>query len=257
MTSKMPHYRSSDGPGSVMDKTRSNELHWEPLPREHFTATQAAGIVARHLIPLAGMLVFGWSAGEFLLLSLFNLCFGIVTVGVVGVLVSTRQEVGPSPSRTDEVISWLFAIALAVAGSVFLTVMFGWVIVVVASSASDALFDWAMAGLAALMVATAAPALYRQYRDDLEAGLGEPQRKRRDQPKVLVLVLMAGLIFVLSGYAGDFGRSGLLIVAIAVTALFVFSDLRPDLMRELVRPAPRPTTGASDKSMLRKKRKRS
>jgi cobalamin synthase len=123
--------------------------------------------------------------------------------------------------------------------------MFGWVIVVVASSGSESLFEWALAGSAALMVVTAAPALYRQYRDDLEAGLGELQRKRRDQPKVLVLVLTAGLIFVLSGYADDFGRSGMLIVAVVVSALFVFSDLRPDLMRELARPAARPTKGPS------------
>jgi hypothetical protein len=234
-----------------------SEPHWEPLPRQQFTVAQTVGIVVRHLIPLAGMLALGWSAGQFLLLSVFNICFGIITIGVVGVFVSTRQELGPSPDDMSEITRLLLAIALAVTGSVMLTAMFGWMIVVVAMSGAGSLFDWALVNSAVLMVATAAPALYRQYRDDLLAGYDETYRKRRDQPKVLVLVLTAGWILILSGSADGFGQSGLLIVATAVTALFVLGDLRPDLMRELARPAARPTARHSGKSSVAGKGKRS
>ena len=71
---------------------------------------------------------------------------------------------------------------------------------------------------------------------DLLSPLTAQERKQRDQPNVIVLVLSAGLIFMLSGYIADFGRFGLVTLAIAVNALFVFRDLRPDLMRELTRP---------------------
>lgn len=54
----------------------------------------------------------------------------------------------------------------------------------------------------------AAPGLWFQYQEDVRSGLGEEQRKQRDQPEVLVLVMCAGLIFILSGNAAGWGTTG-------------------------------------------------
>jgi hypothetical protein len=223
-------------------KTKQNEPYWVPLPRQKFTPVQTAGIVLRHLVPAAGVFMFDWSAGEFLMLSLFNVCFSIVCIGVVGVLVSTRQQTGPSPNVMDAIAGWATGIALALIGSIMLTVMFGWVIGVLVASSGGTVFSWTLAGSGLLMVISAAPASFRQYKADLAAGLDEEQRKRRDQPNVLVLVMTGGLVFILSGFAGDFGDWALYALVVAVTGLFLFRDLRPDLMRELVRPS-RASTG--------------
>jgi hypothetical protein len=220
-----------------MSEKHSAEGRRERLPRPSFTPMQTIAIVVRQLIPVIGVFVLGWSAGQFVLLSVFNICFSIVCIGVVGVLVSSRQEVGPSPNRADAISSLLTAIGLAIVGSVLLTAMFGWVVALFMVSAGDGLFETSLWMSALAMVISATPALVRQYQSDLSAGLDEATRKRRDQPNVLSLVLSAGLIFIASGYAGDFGRSGLSILAVLVTALFLFRDLRPDLMRELVRPS--------------------
>lgn len=217
-------------------KRRQIEPYWAPLPRRKLAPLQAAGIILRHLVPAAGVFVLDWSAGQFLMLSLFNVCFSIVCIGVVGVLVSTRQEAGPSPGAADALALWATAILLALAGSILLTAMFGWVIGVLVASSGGKVFSLGLAGSALLMVISAAPASFRQYKADLAAGLDEEERKRRDQPNVLVLVMMAGLVFILSGYAGEFGNWALYALVIAVTGLFLFGDLRPDLMRELVRP---------------------
>ena len=225
-----------------MSKSSANEPHWEPLPRQHFTLKAQLGIVLRHLVPVLGVFIFGWSAAQFLILSVFNVCFSVVCIGVVGVAVSTRQLNGPGLKVADQIGTWLTCLALAVIGSVVLTAMFGWVIALFAVSGGEALFNVSLVSSALMMVAFAVPGLYKQYQADLAADLDEEQRKKRDQPNILVLVLTAGLIFILSGYAPDFGRFGLIVMVIAVTALFLFRDLRPDLMRELARPSNMPPT---------------
>jgi hypothetical protein len=63
----------------------------------------------------------------------------------------------------------------------------------------------------------------------------EEARKRRDQPVVGVHLFSAGFIFLLSIWTLDWGRSGAVLMALCVTALFVFRDLRPDLARALAR----------------------
>lgn len=216
------------------------EPYWEPLARQHLTLAQTASIVVRHLIPLAGIVLPGSLAGEFLILSVFSIAFSIVGIGTTGVMVSTRKEVPAGAGIADQAVGWILAIVLALVGSVLLTAMFGWVIAVFTVSSGESLFDGALLGSAALIVVAAAPGMVRQYRDDLASSLTEEQRKQRDQPIVLGLVMSAGLIFIMSGYAPDVGRFGLLALAFAVTALFIFRDLRPDLMRELTRPSNRP-----------------
>ncbi|MCB1577228.1 MAG: hypothetical protein KDI81_07770 [Xanthomonadales bacterium] len=223
-----------------MSTLPAEEPFWEPLARPGFTPAQTAAIVVRHLIPVGGVFALGWSAGQFLLLSLFDICFSIVGTGMLGALVSTRQEVGPGPDPAGAIGSWLAVLVATLVGSVLLTALFGWVIALFMVSAGDGLGEKSLWISALTMVLAAAPALWRRYRSDLAAGLSEAQRKRRDQPHVLVLVLNAGLVFAMCGFAADFGRFGLFALVVAATALSLLRDLRPDLMRELARPSDMP-----------------
>jgi hypothetical protein len=219
---------------------KPEEPHWAPLPRQHFNTVQIAGIVLRHLIPLIAVLFLGGSAGQFLLLSVFNIAFNVACIGTLGVGVSTRKEVGPSPNLADAIGAWIFLFVICIVASLVLTALFGWVIVLVASASAEGLFNRSLGWALLAILASAAPGLFQQYQADMRSALTETQRKQRDQPIVLVHVLCAGLIFMLSGYIQDFGQYGLALAAIAVTGLFLFRDLRPDLMRELTRSSNRP-----------------
>jgi hypothetical protein len=74
----------------------------------------------------------------------------------------------------------------------------------------------------------------------MASDLSDAERKMRDQPNILTLVVCAGIIFVASGYSADLGRFGLTAMVVFVSLLFLLRDLRPDLARELSRPANRP-----------------
>lgn len=195
---------------------------------------ETAGIVARHLIPLIGTLGFGWSAGQFLLLSVFNLAFSVACIGVIGVAVSMRKTY-VSIGLADEISSWLTLVAIGIFLSLLLTALFGWVVALMLARDEGQLFSASLGWSAALMLVTTMPTLLLQYRADLRSPLSEEQRKQRDQPNVLSLLIGAGLIFVLSGQAANLGYAGVISMVVAVTALFLLRDLRPDLVRELAR----------------------
>lgn len=220
-------------------KRKVQEPHWEPLPRQPLTPLQILLACARHALPLAGLWLPGGSPENFLLLSVFNIAVSIAAIAVVGVAVSTRQEVGDRGlADTMSALALLAAIGIALA--VLLTALFGWVIALMASVSDDGLWN-AMLGWSALGIVLAAlPEMVMQYRRDLAAKLSEDVRKRRDQPMIVGQVMCAGLIFILSGYAANGGRTGVMLMAAVVTVLFIFRDLRPDLMRELTRPSHRP-----------------
>jgi cobalamin synthase len=228
---------------STLDTATRNdattEPYWEPLARRKLGATEIVSIVARHVVPLAGLWLLGGSVENFLLLSVFNIAFTIACIAVVGLAVSTRQING-YVSAADTIGA---LITLAVVGTgitLLLTVMFGWVIALIASESALGLWNAALGWSVLAIVAAALPDLIRQYREDMAAKLSEEARKKRDQPVVGGQLMCAGLIFVLSGYAADWGRLGVIFMALAITALFIFRDLRPDLMRELTRPRNRP-----------------
>jgi hypothetical protein len=206
------------------------ETYWTPRPRPHFDAAQKAGIVTRNVLPLVGVLFFGWSASQFVLITVFNLGLAIVCMGCIASAVawqkSDRQHVAWPGSLTH----WISLIATALMATVLFTAMFGWVIGLFVHW--DASFIWAPV----LAIFFALPAIVQQYKMDLASPMTESERKKRDQPNVITLVLCAGLIFMMSGYIADFGRFWLTIVAIAITVLLTFKDFRPDLMRELTRP---------------------
>jgi len=208
--------------------------YWSPLARPTFTRAQQASIVARDLVPLACLAVFGGSVLQFLLLSVFNLAFTIAGIGTVGVAVSTRQEVR-STGWADQLGALITLAGICIVAALVLSALFGWVIAVVASYDTEGLWNatlwWGVLGT----VLAALPGMVVQYNDDLRAKLSEDARKRRDQPVVGVHLFSAGFIFLLSGFTLGWEGVGATLLALLVTALFIFRDLRPDLARALAR----------------------
>jgi hypothetical protein len=215
------------------------EPHWAPLARPALGRVQVASIVAQHLVPLVALWLLRGSVLNFLLLSVFNIAFGIAAIVAVGVGVSTRQELGDR-GEADALAALGTLVVVTVVLTLLLTALFGWVIAVVASASAPGLWNAALGWSVLSVVLAALPGIVRQYRADLAAKLPDATRKQRDQPVILGQVLCAGLIFILSGYAPAGGRVGMIVLAVAVTALFIFRDLRPDLVRQLVRPSARP-----------------
>lgn len=220
-------------------KKQSPEPHWEPLPYQRLDGWQTASILSRHLIPLACLLVFDGSAAQFLLLCVFNIAFTITSIGTLGVSVSMRDEL-QSFGWMNAVASWGSLLAITVGFSLLLTGLFGWVLALAASHLdADGLWTSYLGWSVLAIVLCAGPELFRQYRQDVMSRMPEEQRKQRDQPIVFMHLLCAGFVFLLSPYAFNAGRIGLTVLAFLVTALFIFRDLRPDLMRKLARPAGR------------------
>lgn len=219
--------------------TKSVEPHWAPLPRRKLGRAQTASIVAQHAVPLVGLWLLGGSAENFLFLSVFHIALTIACIAAVGVAVCTRQEVRDL-GVVDALVSLGTLVFIAAALTLLLTALFGWVIALIASESASGLWNASLGWSVLAVVAAALPGVVIQYRTDLAAKLPEKARKQRDQPVVGGLVLCAGLMFVLSGYAAEWGRAGVIAMALLVTALFLFRDLRPDLMRELTRPSDRP-----------------
>ena len=198
----------------------------------------AASIMLRHLVPLGFLLLLGGSAAQFLLLNVFNIALTITCIGTLGVSVSMRGEMR-SLGLANEISSWGTLLAITIGFSLLLTGLFGWVLVLAVSQLDEGgLFTKSLWWSLLAIVLCAAPELFRQYRQDVASKLGEEQRKRRDQPIVFIHLLCAGFIFVLSGYAFDMGRGGFVALAVLVTAIFIFRDLRPDLMRQLAPRGP-------------------
>jgi len=209
--------------------------YWSALARPKFTPAQVASIVLRQLVPLAGLFWFGSSVLQFLLLCVFNIAFTVAGIGTVGVAVSTRQEVAPRGAADR--IGALVMLAIVCAGaSLLLSFLFGWVVAVFAAQEAKGLWDPNLWWSVLAIVASALPGLYLQYQADLEAKLDEDTRKRRDQPVVGVLLFSMLAVLMLSAYMLNGGRVGAVLMAIVLTALFIFRDLRPDLARALTRP---------------------
>ncbi|MEO7252305.1 MAG: hypothetical protein ABIW30_06840 [Arenimonas sp.] len=206
--------------------------HWEPLARPTFSRWQQASIVARHLVPLAFLWWFGGSLPQFVLLHVFNLAFTIAGIATVGVAVSTRQEVAPR-GTADRVGSWIM-LALVCAGvSLMLTALFGWVIAFFVATEGRGFWDPNLWWSVLAIVATALPGMYMAFEEDLRVGLSEEARKRRDQPVVGVHLFSALFVVLPAMFALHWGRFGAVLLAVLITALFIFRDLRPDLARAL------------------------
>jgi hypothetical protein len=237
----LPPERGTDL-GKRRDPPPIVEPHWAPLARPVLSRAQAASIVAQNLVPLAGLWLLRGSVENFLLLSVFNIAFAIAGIVAVGVGVSARQELGDR--GTADALASLGTLAMVTGViTLVLTALFGWVIALVASGSVLGLWNAPLGWSVLSVVIVALPGMVSQYRADLAANRPDETRKQRDQPVILGHVLCAGLVFMLSGYAPGWGRAGMILMAVAVTALFIFRDLRPDLVRQLVRPSARPPGG--------------
>ena len=208
--------------------------YWAPVARPAFTRAQTASICARHLVPLACLALFGGSVLQFLLLSVFNLAFTIAGIGTVGVAVSTKQEV-ESTGMADQLGALVILAGVCIGAALVLSFLFGWVIAVFAADEAEGLWNRTLWLGVLATIAAALPGMVMQYYADLQANLSEDARKRRDQPVVGVHLFSAVVIFFLSAWTLDWGRAGAVMMALGVTALFIFRDLRPDLARALTR----------------------
>lgn len=204
------------------------EAPWPTRPR--FTHAQVAAIVGKHLVPLVALWLFGGSAENFLLVSVFTIALAVVGMGLVGVAVSTRQTQGQR-GTADTLAALGVLVVVGTIGTLLLTAMFGWVIVLVIATSPQGLWNAALGWAVLAVLLAALPDMVMQYRTDLAANQPEDVRRKRDQLKVGGLVLSAGMLFVLSGYIGEFGHFGAVIVAVVVTAIFILRDLRPDRFR--------------------------
>jgi hypothetical protein len=185
----------------------------------------------RNFAPLSGVLVFGWSISPFLLVSVFNIGFAIGCIGAEGVTVSQRQ-MSAAPVRAFGMLAdMLRMLCTATLAATVLSALFGWVVAILALGENAQVFDRALLWSVSATIVSFLPGILAQYRHDLALGIDEETRKARDQPAVFGLLSSGGLTFILSGYAARFGNHGLAALAVLVTALFTFRDLRPDLMR--------------------------
>lgn len=206
-----------------------------PVPRARI---ETAGIIVRDVIPLAMVVAFGWSIGQFLLISVFDLTFAVTSIAMVGVSVSHREMMNAS-GPLDAFGSWLAVIGAGALVSLLLTALFGWVVALMAWQDEGHLFDRTLVLSALAIVLASAPAIHRQYRADVASGLAEAVRKRRDEPRIHLLMASMAMILFASFWAAQGGRIGLYVLAVAVTALALLRDLRPDLLRKLGPVSPR------------------
>lgn len=199
------------------------------------TRIETVGIIVRDVIPLAMVVAFGWSIGQYVLISVFDLTFAVTSIAMVGVSVSHREVMNAS-GPLDALGSWLAVIGAGALVSLLLTAVFGWVVALLAWREEGRLFDRTLVLSALAIVLAAAPAMYRHYRADVASGLPEAARKRRDEPRIQILMASMAMILFASFWAAQGGRIGLYALAVAVTALSLLRDLRPELLRRLVPP---------------------
>jgi hypothetical protein len=206
---------------------------WAPVPRPRFGPWQQAGLVLRHGVPLAGALFSPTGAIDFLLLTLYGLGLSLSGLGVVALAISTK----PTRERAglaDTVASFALMAGIGLAGALVYTALVGWVLALVASFTDDGLWHASLGWGALAMTVGVVPGLVAQYRDDVQSQRSEDERRRRDQPQVFEVMLASGFLFLLSGPIAGLGWGGMVVLALLLTAMLLFRDVRPDLVRKLV-----------------------
>jgi hypothetical protein len=206
---------------------------WAIVARPTFGPWQWLGLALRHGVPLGGAIFSETGAIDFLLLSLYGLGLSLSGLGVVALAVATRPTREPN-GFADTAMAWSLIAGIGLVGALVVTALFGWVLALVASMTETGLWHRSLAWGALAMTVGVVPGLMAQYRDDIRTQRPEAERQRRDQPQVFELMLIAGFIFLLGGPIAGMGRGGLVAMALLVTAMVVFRDVRPDLLRKLV-----------------------
>jgi hypothetical protein len=214
---------------STSGEQRAETTAPSPEPREGqpLTVAQAAGIVIRHLVPVYGVLFLGWSAQQFLLMSIFNIAFSIACIGTISVAVSRQQKGTATHGAAGSIRSWISLLAGALLVTLILTAALGWWILVISPRGGPPLLVRSLAWAALSMIVSAAPGLLRQYRSDLHSTLSAKQRRERDQANGMLLFVCGVLIFMMA-------NTILPLTVIGATALFIVRDLRPGLLRQLM-----------------------
>jgi len=196
------------------------------------TPLRIVGVVANHAVPLIGAFWPGGSPIRFSVLTVFNVVFGIV--GVIGAnLVVTLLQ---APSRANatgwfRIEPWVSLCLVLGFFAAFFFGVFGAVTFGVIPGGFHVFADrgvWIGAGA---MVIAVLPRLVATAFADRRAGLSEAARMARDRPTVLLQVASGFALAILSIYAFEwFGTYGLYPLMFAMTAFFIFRDLRPDVI---------------------------
>jgi len=230
-------------------------LDWRVALREPRTW----GILARHMIPVAGVLALDWSGIQAISLIALDTLAGLwCVVAVASVLVAREQWWGPEKDLYNAVIGGALVFAI-VAG--LMTFMVGVIAFVMGGSIlaradldprellEDGWVYWAFGGLLAMQV---------PHFLELSSGITEKTAKSLLEPRVGYLLRR----FVLAGLAcsflaflwGQFALVGaLLVTQVVLAAHEVFGEkLHATLFPEL---APKPTGPAASRSKRRRARR--
>lgn len=205
---------------------------------------EIAAILLRSAIPIAGMLWFGWSVVQFLLLTVFNLGLTIGNIGMVGVAVSTLREAAPqsvaSGGARIGVGQWITLLVVTAFIALLLTVLGGWPIFVISDNGLGVLGEPALWTSALAMELAVIPAMRADMRCKLQSPLSLAELQARDQPRVGSAFLGVGVSMILSAWAAGRHGFGVVFLVLAFTAFGLLRELRPDLVHEFLRPSNRP-----------------
>lgn len=237
--------RRSKSPDNAARSAQAPSVAWSALaPPRPQQPGEIAAILLRSAIPIAGMLWFGWSVVQFLLLTVFNLGLTIGNIGMVGVAVSTiRESAAPASASGGARIGigqWITLLVVTTFIALLLTVMGGWPIFVIADNGLGVLREPALWGSALAMEIAAVPSMHADIRQKLQSPLSLAELQARDQPRVGSAFLGVGVSMVLSGWAGGRHGFGIVFLVVAFTAFGLLRELRPDWIHELLRPKNRP-----------------
>lgn len=194
---------------------------------------EIAAIVLRHCVPIVGILAFGWSAVQFLLLTVFNFGLTIGNIGLVGVSVETLRE---SADRRVGVGQWINLLIVTAIIALLLTALGGWPMFVIAHRDENVLAEPALWLSALMMELAAIPVIRADIRAKLASTQSLEEMKLRDQPRVGAAFFGIGASLILSGWAANWGRFGMLALVIVFTAFGLLRELRPDVIHAALRP---------------------
>lgn len=200
--------------------------------RGEHSALTVAGVFARNLIPVAGMLWFGWSATKFVLLIVFNFGLSLALISAASMLASTLRTMTRPSVGTYAGIGIVLGLFVAFV-SALITVMLGWPIYL---QSPELALDRGWWGSLLATVVTALPAFFADVRKKRPMLLSDEEMEKRDKPRIMLCIFSIIPIAAMWGVIGDAHPTGTAIVVALFTAFAIVRDLRPDLMSALAGP---------------------
>ena len=182
--------------------------------------------------PAQGVKFFalGWSAVQFLVLTVFNFALSIVNIGMAGVSAMTLRGDGSAPPRNigfGDVANFL---GVGLFFAAVLTALGSWPIFIISGADSDILerpnFWWS----ALAIVISSLPSMRAEIAEKVRSPLSLEQLKRRDQPRVGIAFLGIVLSLMMSGWAARLGSIGLGLLVAGFTTFALVRELRPDVI---------------------------